>query len=134
MRIFKMILSIAALVVTAAATVLASGQPVQIPPQDLFLVQSIAGGVGILGLSPIDLPEMWKRVCTFVGGVMSAAVLVHAGNVHPGANPHPILWASFAVLAAIIGIMGKSLIPHQAAAASPPPFPPPGGVPPAGAP
>src|SRR6185312_8429959 len=119
MRILKIILSVAALVVSAAATVLASGQPVQVSPQVLFLVQSIAGGVGILGLSPIDLPEMYKRLCTFVGGVMSAVVLVHSGNVHPGANAHPWLWSSLGLLAAVIGIMGKSLIPHAPAPTPP---------------
>ena len=121
MRYLKIVLSVAALVVTAAAAVLTSGQPVQVAPQWLFLVQSIAGGVGILGLSPIELPDMWKRLCTFVGGVMSAAVLVHAGNVRPGTNPHPLFWAGFGVLAAVIGVMGKSLIPH---AAPVPPVPP----------
>jgi len=119
LRIFKIVLSVAALVVTAAAAVLASGQPVQVAPETLFLVQSIAGGVGILGLSPIDLPEMWKRGCTFVGGVMSAMVLVHSRNVHPGDNPHPWLWASVGLAAAIIGVMGKSLIPHASAAPAP---------------
>jgi len=125
MRILKIILSVAALVVSAAAAVLASGEPVQISPQTLFLVQSIAGGAGILGISPIDLPELYKRLCTFVGGVMSAGVLVHAGNVHPGANPHPWLWTSVGVMAAVIGVMGKSLIPH----APPVPQPPPTGTP-----
>ena len=116
MRILKIILSAMALLLSAAAGVLTSGAPVQVSPQTLSLVAAIAGALSILGISPIQLDPAISRVLSALALVMAAVVGWHAGVVTGADNPHPWAWAAFAFAGAVVGVMGKSPIPHSPAA------------------
>ena len=118
MKIFKIILSVLALVVSAAAGILTSGQPVQVSPQTLSLVAALAGAFSILGISPFQLAASITPSLSAIALIMSAIVGWHASVVTAATNPHPIIWAIFAFCAAVVGVMGKSPIQHPVSAAA----------------
>ncbi len=112
MRILKIILSVLALLVSAAAGVLASGSPVQVNPRTISLIATIATGIAFLGISPWQVTDVLAKGFSAASLMTAGVVAWHAGNVTAAENPHPFVWAAIAFAGAVIGVMGKSPIHH----------------------
>jgi len=127
MRILKIVLSVLALLASAAGAVLTSGSPVQVSPATISFVMAIASGISFLGISPWQLTDAAAKSCSAFAVVVAGLIGWHASVVTAGANVHPWLWVVLGLVSAIAGVLGRSPIPHAQSAAARLDLPPPAG-------
>lgn len=115
MRILKIILSIVATIVTAAAGAAAIGEIVN--PAIAQLATEGAGLLALLGASPLVVSFATARVCMYVYMALGMLVAAHVGKQVPGPD---WLFHVIAVVSMMAGMVGK------AALRTPKPADPPG--------
>jgi hypothetical protein len=121
MRTLKILISIAAAIILAAGTAMTGGL-FNVPAGYVQLLLAAAGAISILGISPYQFDAATTKALSAIALIMTAVQAAHAGAVTPGPQAHPWLWNGFAIVTVIVGMLGKSPIPHGAPV---PPVPPP---------
>lgn len=114
MRILKIILSVVALLIGATGTAMTGGL-FNVSPQVVGIVLALGGLISVLGISPFPIGATTARVFSAVAVLLGTVQAAHASSVTAAANPHPWVWAIVGVASVLIGVMGKSPIPHPVA-------------------
>ena len=117
MRYLKFALSLLALVAGAVATAMTSGS-FHVSPTTSTIIMAAAGFVGVLGYVPLTISASLGRILSGASGLLIAVQAAHAGAVTAADNPHPWVWASVGVVAILMGIIGRSPVPHAPASAA----------------
>lgn len=111
MRYLKIFLSILALIIGAVATAMTAGL-FNVSPGIIGLVMAGAGFISVLGIQPFPLSAFVSRVLS-AGSVLLASVQAwHASVVSTQINAHPWLWIAVGAVGVIMGVLGRSPIPH----------------------
>jgi hypothetical protein len=111
MRYLKIFLSLLALIVGAVATAMTAGL-FNVPPGVIGLVMAGAGFISVLGIQPFPLTAALSRVLS-AGSVLLASVQAwHASVVSTQFNSHPWIWVAVGAAGVIMGVLGRSPIPH----------------------
>ena len=123
MRTLKIFISIAAAVILAAGTAMTGGV-FHVSAVYVQIVLALAGAISILGISPYQFDAATTRALSAIALVMTAIQAAHASAVTPGPQAHPWLWNAFAVATVLVGMLGKSPLPHAPVAPPAPPIEP----------
>lgn len=118
MRYLKYALALLATIAGAVATAMTNGA-FHVSPQTSSAILAVAGFVGFLGFVPIPIGPFVGRLLSSLAVVLSTFQGIHAASVTAKENPHPWLWASVGVAAILLGIIGRSPIPHADPVAPP---------------
>ena len=103
MKLFRILLSLVALVVAAVGVAAATG----VIHWNASLVDLIISGgalLGTFGVAPLTLSLTAHRICAGIAAFTSAVVAAHASGAVPGA---PKVFNVIAVAAALLSILGR---------------------------
>jgi hypothetical protein len=106
MRIIKIVLSFVAF---ALALVIAAdlAHLITLPDGDGDLIVSLAGFLGILGISPLRLTAQQAKICMGVSGIIVAMAATHSGGNHLSTIPTWLMHA-IGILGTLLGVAGAT--------------------------
>jgi hypothetical protein len=113
MRYLKIILSIIALIVAAAANAMTAGL-FHVAPTIIGIVTATGIFLGYIGIAPFVLVPVTNRIVSGVALMLGALTAWHASVVTVTANPHPWIWQIIGTIAILAGVIGKSPVSHTA--------------------
>lgn len=115
----KIAISVLVTLLTAFAAAAAGGAFVSagltVSASTVAILQSIAGFVAVLGVSPYQFNPPIPAYLSAAGLVLASIQAAHFASL-PAGSPHSAAWVVFGCLSVLVSMLGKSPLPHVPAA------------------